>query len=566
MASKLSPLLLIISSCLLWWGCDSQQRDAPSPDFRPNILWLVAEDMSATIPPFGDSTIATPTLSRLADEGVRYTRVFSPSGVCAPSRAAIATGMYQNHIGAQHMRTGPWHSSNLTPQMIEAAAQYMPDGIIPYEAVPPAEVRMHGELMRRAGYYATNNAKTDYQFRAPVTAWDESSPRAHWRGRAPGQPFFAIFNFGVTHESQIWGKANDSLRVDEDLDVPVPPYLPDNEVGRRDVRRMYSNIKEMDAQVGRMLAELEEDGLLDSTIVFWYTDHGGPLPRQKRMLYDSGMHLPLIIRYPDKWRAGEVDERLISFVDFMPTILSLAGVEPPEYADGQAFEGLFAAATPRAYVHGAADRFDEVYDMIRAVRDERFKYLRNFQPEKSYYLPVSYREQMPVMQELLRMRDAGELNEIQAQWFRSTKAEEELFDTENDPHELVNLADDPAYADKLAELRAELDRWMREIEDKGLMQEADLIELMWPGMTQPVTQSPVADSRDGRVALASGTRGASIGYQRLTANDTLGSTWQIYTEPIRLEPGEALIAVAHRIGFLPSDSITVDDVFGTERN
>jgi arylsulfatase A-like enzyme len=199
--------------------------------------------------------------------------------------------MYQNHIGAQHMRTG-------------GNPQYMPPGVVPYEAVPPPSVKMHSQYLREAGYYTTNNAKEDYQFDKPVTAWDESSRDAHWRNRAPGQPFFAIFNFGITHESQVWGRANDSLWVDEDLDVPVPPYLPDNEVGRRDVRQVYSNIKQMDAQVGEILKQLEEDGLMDETIIFWYADHGGPLPRQKRLLDDSGMRLPLIVRYPDQRRAG----------------------------------------------------------------------------------------------------------------------------------------------------------------------------------------------------------------------------------------------------------------------
>jgi arylsulfatase A-like enzyme len=391
-----------------------------------------------------------------------------------------------------------------------------------------------------------------------VTAWDESSRNAHWRNRAPGQPFFAIFNFGVTHESQVWARANDSLWVDPDLRPPVPPYLPDTEAALTDLRRVYSNIKEMDAQVGEILAQLEADGLLDSTIVFWYSDHGGPLPRQKRLLYDSGMHLPLIIRFPDAWRAGEVDDQLISFIDFKPTLLSLAGIEPPGYVDGRAFEGPYADEEPRQYVHGAADRFDEQYDMIRAVRDERFKYLRNFQPEKPYYLPVAYREQMPIMQELLRMRDAGTLNEAQAQWFRATKEPEELFDTETDPHELNNLAGDPAYADKLAELRAECERWMEEIDDRGLMPESLFIETIWPGKVQPVTSPPVAERQDGRVTLRSETEGASIGYQRLRGSEEPGDSWEVYTEPIPLEDGERLVAVAHRLGYKPSQLSIVD--------
>ena len=558
--------LFVVLFTLLASGCGPTQEPAPAEpasveparDFRPNILWLVAEDLSPVIPSFGDSTIVTPVLSRLADEGVRYTHVFSPSGVCAPSRAAIATGMYPTHIGAQHMRTGPWYGGTITPQTIKDAAKGMPPGITPYEAVPPPAVKMHSEYLRRAGYYTTNNAKEDYQFRKPVTAWDESSPRAHWRNRKPGQPFFAVFNFGVTHESQIWAKAEDPLLVAEDLDVPVPPYLPDTEVGRRDVRRMYSNIIEMDTQVGRILAELEEDGLLDSTIVFWYTDHGGPLPRQKRLLYDAGMRLPMIIRFPFRQHAGEVDDRLVSFIDFLPTILSLAGIEPGAYLDGQAFLGPYTAPTPRTYVHGAADRFDERYDMIRAVRDHRFKYLRNFRPKQGYYLPVAYREQMPIMQELLRLRDAGALDEYQAQWFRPEKLEEELFDTESDPYELHNLAADPAYADKLAELRAECDRWMQATGDKGLMPEAAFIESIWPGRVQPATSPPVATRQGNQITLHSDTESASIGYQRLQGSEALGKTWQVYTGPVTLEAGERLVVVAHRIGFLPSEPVTVE--------
>ena len=265
---------------------------------KPNILWLVAEDLGPYLPSFGDSTVETPNLSRLAAEGVRYTHFFSPSGVCAPSRAAISTGMYPSGIAANHMRTA-------------GNPKFFPKEIVPYEAMPPAGVKMHAERMREAGYYCTNNAKEDYQYKKNLMAWNESSKNAHWRNRPDGQPFFAIFNFEVTHESRIWAKANDSLWVDADLKVEVPPYLPDNEIGRQDVRRMYSNIKEMDAQVGKVLDQLEEDGLLESTIIFWYSDHGGPLPRQKRLCYDSGLHVPLIIRFPGQQRAGQIDAQLL---------------------------------------------------------------------------------------------------------------------------------------------------------------------------------------------------------------------------------------------------------------
>ena len=535
-------------TALLVCACDAPHQaltDQPVLPDRPNILWLVAEDLSPIIPAFGDDTVATPNLDRLAAEGVRYTRVFSTSGVCAPSRAALATGMYQNRIGAQHMRT-----TNVSGFGV--------DGLIPYEAVPPPFVKMHSQYFREAGYYTSNNAKEDYQFRKAVTAWDDSSRTAHWRNRGPDQPFFSVFNFNITHESQVWVQAENPLRVPEDLEVPIPPYLPDTAVAQRDVRQVYSNIVAMDEQVGQILEELEQDGLLESTVIFWYSDHGGPLPRQKRLLYDAGLQVPMIIRYPDRWRAGELDDQLISFVDFKSTALSLAGIEPPEYVDGRAFAGEFQSSESRQYIHAAADRFDRQYDTIRAVRDDRFKYLRNYHPERGYYLPLTYREQMPIMQELLRLRDQDGLTEAQSQWFRESKPAEELFDTLADPHELTNLALDPAYSDKLLELRAELDRWLSGFDDKGMMPEPDLINEIWPGMEQPVTSSPTASRQYDRVVLSSLTPGANIGYQMLGPAEELGSTWQVYTEPLELLPGMRLIAIAHRIGYQPSSMIELD--------
>ena len=539
-------LVLVTSQCSNEEATTSDQAIGPKLPQAPNILWLVAEDLSPIIPPFGDNTVETPNLTRLANEGVRYTQVFSSSGVCAPSRAAIATGMYQNRIGAQHMRT-----TNI--------ADFGVEGIIPYEAVPPPYVKMHSQYFREAGYYASNNAKEDYQFRKAITAWDDSSRSAHWRNRAEGQPFFSVFNFGITHESQVWTQAGNPLLVDDNLEVPVPPYLPDSEIGRKDIRQVYSNIVAMDRQVGEILDQLEEDGLLNSTIIFWYSDHGGPLPRQKRLLYDSGIHLPLIIRFPDQFRAGEIDDQLISFVDFKSTILSLAGIEPPNYVDGRAFLGVYANTPNRNYIHAAADRFDSEYDMIRAARDNQFKYLRNFYPEKPYYLPLTYREQMPVMQELLRMRDADQLNTTQAEWFRTSKEEEELFDVVNDPYELNNIAADPSYAEKLVELRQELDSWMGYIDDKGLMSEEELIESMWPNGVQPTTLSPNASKagNDGAITLRSETEGASIGYQVLNEGEELGATWQIYQNPLTINEGQRLLAIAHRIGFIPSATISI---------
>jgi len=506
----------------------------------PNILWIVAEDLSPYIAAYGDSTVHTPNLNRLAQEGVTYTNMYSVSGVCAPSRFSIATGIYTTTGSAQHMRT------TMRPEY------HAKIGLPPYQAVPPPEVRFMSEVLRAHGYYATNNAKRDYQLTEPVTAWDESSNRAHWRNRPVDTPFFSVFNFGVTHESQIWARAEDSLRVPHDLDVVVPPYLPETGPVLQDIRRMYSNISLLDERIGMLLEQLEADGLLDKTIVVFYADHGGPLPRQKRQLYDSGLHVPLVIRFPNAQRAGTRDDQLISFVDLAPTMFSLAGITLPDYLEGQAFLGLQQAEKPRSYIHAAADRFDTEYDTKRAVRDKRYKYLRNLQPDRGYYLAVTYREQMATMRELLRLRDENHLNEIQAQWFRPSKAEEELFDTWEEPHELINIAEDPAYADKLTELRQELDRWMVQTEDPGATDEREVIERIWPGMLQPVTAPPVFKIDGKMVTITSETAGASIGYQWLS-----DSTWEVYTGPVSFEKENAMRAVAHRLGFAPSDTVTI---------
>ena len=480
--------------------------------------------------------------------------------------------MYPTSIGAHHMRT--------TFQQPEAREM----GIINYEVVPPPHVRMVSEIMREHGYYASNNSKEDYQFHPSLMAWDETSLFAHWRNRPEGKPFFSVFNFGVTHEGQIWNPATTwnlrygrdefppdrnqelvwipfppgvekDLYISADLQVPVPPYLPDTPPVIKDIRRMYSNIVEMDRYVGVVLNQLEEDGLFDETIIVWYTDHGGPLPRQKRLLYDSGLHVPMIVRYPGRERAGEVDDRLISFVDFAPTLLSRAGIPAPDYMQGRAYDGEFAEEGERPYIFAAADRFDGHYDTIRAARDKRYKYLRNFQPERGYYLPLDYREQMATMQELLRLRDAGELNEIQSRWFRSSKPEEELFDTWTDPHELNNLAGDPVHAERLAEFRQALQEWMDDAGDMGFIPETDLIDRFWPGSQQPGTADPSVERVGAEVTISSATEGASIGYRR-NGEAAPWSGWQLYSGPLRLEPGERIEVVAHRLGYAPSETVT----------
>ncbi|WP_298551324.1 sulfatase [uncultured Algibacter sp.] len=572
--------------CFVFFNCQNTKsvkeevvKEAPIElPKKPNILWLVTEDMGAYIPPFGDLTIKTPNLTRLANEGVIYPNLYSTSGVCAPSRAAIATGMYPSSIGANHMRT----TSN-TKQT----------GLPKYEAVPPSQVKMVSELLRVNGYYCTNNYKEDYQFRAPVTAWDESSPYAHWRNRKENQPFFSIFNFTETHESGLFEpygfrqietrhyRAGDrtytwkqnglpeaknriaeediTKHLSKDTKFNIPPYLPDNDVTKRDMWKLYNNIAEMDNQVGAVLKQLEDDGLLENTIIIFYGDHGGPLPRQKRLIYDSGLNTPMIIRFPNKMNAGTKDEQLISFTDFAPTLLSLIGEKPKEYMQGQAFLGNYKAKNKRNYIHAAADRFDEVTDAIRAVKDNQFKYIRNYRPEQGYYLPLAYREKIPTMQELLRLKDAGELNDLQMQWFRNSKPKEELFDCKADPHELNNLANNPDYKDRLNELRSEMDRWLVAIGDKPNLPEAELINQLWEGSkSKPQTSQPQLSYSNGKVQISCQTEGASIGYKVKYESSKTPDNWTVYDEPFSVPENTKLIVQSHRIGFKPSNPKTID--------
>lgn len=567
-------LTAVLSIGLLLYSCQNKVKEslgsnevsqASKEDEKLNILWLVAEDLGPYLPPFGDSTTITPNLSRLAKEGVVYPNLFSTSGVCAPSRAAIATGMYPSSIGANHMRT----NSNMDIT-----------GLPAYEAVPPSYVKMVSELMRLQGYYCSNNYKEDYQFKAPKTAWDESSPYAHWRNRKQGQPFFSIFNFTETHESGLfepYGHRHIETRhyhagdttyawaadrmTEEDTPVhlskntrfKVPPYLPDNDVVQNDMWKLYNNISEMDQQLGAVLNQLEQDGLLDKTIIVFYGDHGGPLPREKRLIYDTGLNTPMIIRFPDKTKAGTVDERLVSFVDLAPTLLSLAGQKPPSYMQGEAFLGDHKVAENRQYIYAAADRFDEVSDAIRAVRDSRFKYIRNYKPEQPYYLPLAYRERIPTMQELLRLRDEGKLNSDQMQWFRERKPKEELFDTKVDPYELNNIAEDPSYQDKLEELRNQMDRWINEIKDQPNLPERELINQLWNGDdTKPQTAQPKITYATGKITIDCPTEGASIGYKLIDTNSRIPKAWSIYTGPIEGNKTLKILVQAHRIGYKAS--------------
>ena len=526
-------------------GTKKEERAARPSEEKYNILWLVAEDMSPWIASFGDSTARTPNLDGLAAEGVRYTHVFSVSGVCAPSRSALITGMYPTSIGAQNMRT--WkRSSALKPD------NPLYDEIPIYETVTPTVVRCFPEYLRAAGYYCTNRSKTDYQFAPPITAWDESGNKAHWRNRPEDMPFFAVFNFGVTHESQIWKKSDDPLRVDP-AKVPLPPYYPDNDIIRQDVARAYSNIEEMDAQVGEILDQLKADGLYDKTIIFFYTDHGTGLPRYKREVYDQGTRVPLIIRFPGGQYAGTTNDALVSFVDFAPTVLSLADVTIPDHMQGKAFLGNLKAREPRKYIYAARDRMGTSYELIRAVRDKRYLFIKNYYPEKPPYQQNLYRLQMPLMMELLRLEKADKLDGAQKTWFNESKPPVELYDTLEDPFHLNNLAEETGYRQIVSEMGRKLDEWQSQYGDLGLIPEKELAEKMWPGGKQPETAKPVIKMEKNMIVIQSPTKGASIAYQVTGSGDKKPADhWSLYTKPLEILKGDTLRAVAIRIGYKQS--------------
>lgn len=521
---------------------------------KPNILWVSFEDTNPFYGCYGDQVARTPNLDRLASEGCRWPNTFSTAGVCAPARSAIITGMYPISIGTQHMRTT--HTNRFTPEMPT-----------PYSAVVPHYVKCFTEYLRAAGYYCTNNVKTDYQFNPPLTAWDELSTSAHWRNRPdPDQPFFAVFNLGRTHESGMWPEKCPDIKFDPDA-VDPPPYYPDTLKVRKAIARMYTNIEHNDGILGEFLRQLEEDGLADNTVVFHWSDHG-PLPRGKRWPYDRGINVPMIVRWPGQLDPGSLRGRLLSTIDLGPTVLSIAGVNIPQHMQGKAFLGS-QATSPRQYIYASRDRYDESYDMVRAVRDKRFKYIRNCRPELPYLLWIPYRNRHPILQEMWRLYMADELEGAQRLMFQNRPVEE-LYDTKADPHEIHNLADDRSYKSELERLRKALDDWRQEVGDMGEIPESEMVRQWYPNGKQPETAPPlfipISEESYGQKAAPEGgtftapmlvqlhcaTQGASIAY-RFEQDDSQDQKWLLYTEPLRLPEGKTTLrAKAIRIGYKES--------------
>lgn len=444
------------------WLASVTKAQAAAGRRRPNILWLSCEDISPHLGCFGDPHAITPNLDRLAQEGVRYCHTFTTAGVCAPCRSGIITGMVQTTLGTHHMRC----SAKLPPQ-IKAFPSYL----------------------REAGYYCTNNSKTDYQTGDLRDVWDESSNKAHWRKRSEGRPFFSVFNFTGCHESGIAGESKyrsvtkdlkPAQRQDPDR-LDLPPYYPDTPIVREDWKRNYELITAMDAWAGDHIRQLKDAGLYEDTIVFFWSDHGVGLPRAKRWLYDSGTRVPLIVRIPEKFRAAgqgtpnTVDDRLVSSIDFGPTVLNLAGVAVPAHMQGRPFLGR-RLPEPRAYIFGARDRMDERYDIIRSVRDKRYRYIRNYEPLKTYYQYMNTPEKGATMKEIRRVHAEGKLPAAARLFLADRKPVEELYDLPQDPHEVNNVAGDAKYAPVLERMRRAHRQWLFDTRDLGLLPEPEIIE------------------------------------------------------------------------------------------
>ena len=430
---------------------------------KPNILWISCEDISPQLGCYGDTTATTPNLDALAKQSTLFTQAFSCHGVCAPSRTGIITGMYPISLGANHMRS---------------------------RAKLPGHVKLFPQYLRDAGYYCTNNSKTDYNLHwNEKDTWNESSGKAHWKNRPTESPFFAVFNLTMTHESKVWPAGWENVvqqlpevRRHRPEDMIVPPLYPDTPAVRADLTRLADIISVMDLEVARLLKELDKAGLADNTIVMFWSDHGNGLPRSKRWTYDSGSHVPLIVRIPETLRGqygdsppGTRDDRLINLIDLGPTVLSLAGIPQPAHMHGVPFLGA-ARGADRHFIYGARDRLDERFDMVRTVRSKTHRYVRNLMPWRPALQHVEYGERNEILREMRRLLAKNELPPASAQWFQVPRAAEELYDLKSDPWELINLAGKPDQQNTLQFLRDACDAWQIEVRDAHLLPEIMLDE------------------------------------------------------------------------------------------
>ena len=436
---------------------------------RPNILWITCEDISPYLGSYSCPEAQTPNLDRLAEQGVRYTHAYANAPVCAVARSTLLTGMYSTTIGTHQMRS--------------------------YVQLP-ASIPAYPKILRKAGYYCTNNSKKDYNsnFSNDKDLWDESSGKAHWKNRKGDQPFFAVFNITVTHESQLSPKRIKQYVALKQIpatprtapkDIKLPPYHPDLPEIRNDWARLHDLITLMDEKAGARLRELEEQGLTENTIVFFYSDHGGMLCRSKRYIYNVGTQVPLIVRFPKKWQhlapaePGQTEDRLVSFIDLPKTILSLTGAQIPAQMQGRVFLGSDKEPAPKS-VHFFRDRMADCYDFSRAVTDGRYYYVRNFMPHRPRGRDCRYGFTVqPNWVAWENHYEAGKCDPVQSQFFKP-KPVVEFFDTNTDPWQVENLADQSAQKERISRLAKDLDDWMINTRDTGIIPEAMFTDLTGP--------------------------------------------------------------------------------------
>ena len=423
-----------------------------SKPLQPNVLWLSTEDIGPQLACYGDTTAKTPRLDALAAQGLTYDIAWSNYPVCAPARTTIITGMYAGTLGAGNMRS---------------------------LARLPANVKMFPQYLREAGYYCTNKSKEDYNVVKPDGVWDRSNKNADWRKRKPGQPFFAVINHSGTHEGKIRKRPHKA--VIDPTSVTLPPYWPDIPEVRQDWAQYYDNIAKMDDWIADELQKLEDAGVADNTIVFFFGDHGSGMPRHKRYVGDSGMRVPFVVHVPEKLRAdfapqdyvpGGHSQRPIGFIDLAPTMLSVAGIEAPDYMQGHAFLGRKQTAAPE-FLFGFRERMDERPDLSYSVRDKQFVYIRNFMPHLPAGQHLQFQMKTPTTRKWLEMYKTGELNQVQSS-FWEPRSREELYDLKADPHETKNLAGDPQYKSVLEKLRVALKSNTLKIRDLGFVHEGRL--------------------------------------------------------------------------------------------
>lgn len=496
----------------------------------PNFLWLVCEDQSLFFSMYGDSNANTPHIDQLAKDGIIYKNCYTPSPVCAPSRSSLITGMYPTSIGTQHMRS---YKKNVSKTQIN------PDNKLPYYSPKPSKpVRFFTEDLRAKGYYCTNNAKEDYNMMCSPLAWDESSNAAHWRNRKKGQAFFSIFNFYVTHESSIW-KNNHVYDTNKLNSIKVPKIFPASDAIKSDFLANYKNIEILDAKIGVIIDQLKEDGLYDNTIIFFFSDHGGPFPRYKRSIYETGIRCPMIAKWINNIDKLE-NNQLISFIDFAPTILDAANIERDI-----PFEGIsFYKKDQRNYIYAATDRFDENTDKRRCIRGGNYKLIYNEDTTSPIYNLIEYRKQMKTMQVLDSIQAMNENNSYFSDWYTKQKDRFELYDVTNDYYELNNIISYPEYEQVFKDLRSKLFLWMRE-SDFGNMSESTMLNNMFtPTMAIPKMGTPEVIMKPSGYVIEPMNLHTSIGWRN--KNET---SWKIYKPSELIKPTEDFDILLFQPGF-----------------